>query len=152
VLGRRLDSLNEKEKEGYATARSLVYQFHHCCRSSPRWKLAMPAADPAPRLEGGRQTRSRILQRVGWARADAYAGRAFRRRRQRAALGATLVTEPACVSPTNPPATSPPHREGMLDLMLELNRDLATSFVVVLTIRRLRLRCSERCAWRTGNY
>ncbi len=52
--------------------------------------------------------------------------------RQRAAVARALITQPASCSPTSRPATSTAAHAGQVfDLMMELNRELGTSLVIV---------------------
>ena len=135
IRGRDIASLNSTQR-GLLRNRELgfIYQFHHLLPEfSALENVAMPLLMRSDPIANVREQASELLQRVGLGeRLHHRPGEMSGGERQRAAVARALITRPALVM-ADEPTGNLDHSNGekVFALMLELNRELDSSLVVV---------------------
>ncbi|MCG6890419.1 MAG: lipoprotein-releasing ABC transporter ATP-binding protein LolD [Gammaproteobacteria bacterium] len=153
ITGQSLTQLSEAELGKLRNRRlGFIYQFHHLLPEfSALENIAMPLLIRGAEFAAARGQAQDWLARVGLeSRAEHKPGELSGGERQRVALARALVTRPDCLLADEPTGNLDQETATqMLELMLDLNRQIDTALVVVTHDLAIARRMQHR--WRMQN-
>ncbi|MDG1166028.1 MAG: ATP-binding cassette domain-containing protein [Porticoccaceae bacterium] len=135
VCGTDWQSLDASQRASWRNQHvGFVYQFHHLLSEfSALENVALPLLIGGASVQESRERARELLTRVGLAeRLQHQPAELSGGERQRVAIARALVTQPSVVLMDEPTGNLDPHTAAaMLDLLMELNKTLGISFVMV---------------------